>query len=212
MTHLLTCTLILECVLQICFYWFGNKINWETLFTIPVYRKLPLTTAILFLSSTRWVIFYLVTFFPIVVVVQSLSPVWLFATPQTAVHQASLSLTISWSLPKFMSIELVMSSNHFILCCPLLLLHSIFPSIRVLSMSWLFSSGGQSIGVSGSASVLPMNIQDWFPLGLTSVISLLSKWVSGVFSSPTFQKHQFSGPMPSLWSNSHIHIWLMKIP
>ena len=160
----------------------------------------------------RWVIFYLVTFFPIVVVVQSLSPVWLFATSQTAVHQASLSLTISWSLPKFMSIELVMSSNHFSRWCPLLLLHSIFPSIRVFSMSWLFSSGGQSIGFSGSASVLPMNIQDWFPLGLTSLISLLSKWVSGVLSSPTFQKHQFSGAMPSLWSNSHIHIWLTKIP
>ena len=82
-----------------------------------------------------------------------------FATPWTAAHQASLSFTISWSLPKLMSIELVMPSNHLILCYPLLLLPSIFPSIRVFPMSWLLASGGQSIGASASASVLPMNIQ-----------------------------------------------------
>ena len=71
-------------------------------------------------------------------------------------------------------------------------------------MSWLFASGGQSIGASASASVLPMNIQDWFPLGLTGWISLLSKGLPRVFSSTTVWKHQFFGAQPSLWSNSHI--------
>ena len=98
--------------------------------------------------------------------VQLLSHVWLFATLWTATRQASLSITNSWSLLRFMSIELVMPSNHLILCRSLLLLPSIFPSIRV------FSNGGQSIGVSASASVLPVNIQDWFSLGWTDWISL----------------------------------------
>ena len=93
--------------------------------------------------------------------VQSLSRVRLFATPGTAACQASLSITNSWSLLKLMSIELVMPSNHLILCHPLLLLPSIFPNIRVFfPMSQLFASGGQSIGVSASSSVLPMNIED----------------------------------------------------
>ena len=91
--------------------------------------------------------------------VQSLSHVRLFVTPWTTAHQASLSITNSWSLPKPMSIESVMPSNHLILCDPLLL-PSIFPSIRVFKMSQLFTSGGQSIGVSASTSVLPMNTQD----------------------------------------------------
>ena len=78
-------------------------------------------------------------------------------------RQAPLSFTISWSLLKLMSIESVMLSNHLILSCPLLLLHSIFPNIKVFSlMSWLFPSGGQSIGASAPASVLSMNIQVWF--------------------------------------------------
>ena len=93
-----------------------------------------------------------------VAVVQLLRCVRLFATPWTTAHQASLSFTISWSFFKLMSIESVMPSNHFILCCPLLLLPSIFPSIRVFSNDPVFTSGGQSIGVSASASVLPMNI------------------------------------------------------
>ena len=106
--------------------------------------------------------------------------------PWTAAPQASLSLTISWSLPKFMSTELVMPSNHFILCHPLLLLPSIFPSIREkFPVSQLFASRGQSIGASASASVLAMNIQGWFPLGLTSLIFLQSKGLSRVFSNTT---------------------------
>ena len=122
------------------------------------------------------------------IVVQPLSCVWLFATPRTAAHQASLSFTISQSLPKLMCIGLVMPSNHLILCHPLLLPPSIFPSIRVFSKSQFFASGGQTIGVSASASVLPMNIQGWFPLGLTGWISLLSKGLSSIFLSTTFQK------------------------
>ena len=96
----------------------------------------------------------------VVDIVQSLSGVQLFATPRTAAHQASLSFTISQSLRKLMSIESVMPSNHLILCHPFLLLPSIFPNIRVILMSQLFASGGQSIGASASASVLLMNIQD----------------------------------------------------
>ena len=96
---------------------------------------------------------------PVVVVVQSLSHTQVFATPWTAAHQVSLSFTVSCSLLKLMSIELVMPSNHLIFCHPLLLLPSIFPSINQL-----FASGGQSIGASASPSVLPVNIQVWFPL------------------------------------------------
>ena len=169
--------------------------------------------------------------------------VWLFATPWTAAHQA-VSITNSQSLLKLTSIELVMPSNHQILCHPLLLPPSIFPSIRgfsnestlchpkgcgmtgfpflhylpefaqihihwvsdgiqpshplsppfppALNLSWhpvsqLFTSGGQSIGVSASASVPPMNTLDWFPLELTGLISLLSKGLSRVFSKPQFK-------------------------
>ena len=79
-----------------------------------------------------------------------------------------------------------------------------FPASGFSPMSQLFTSGGQSIGVSASASALPVNIQDWFPLGLTALISLLSKGLSRVFSSTTLQKHQFFGAQPSLRSNSHI--------
>ena len=106
--------------------------------------------------------------------VQSLSHVRLFATTWTAACQASLSITNSRSLLKLMSIESVMPSNHLILCHPLLLLPSVFPSIRVFSSeSVLPISIGQSIGISASASVLVMNIQDWFPLGQTALNLLL---------------------------------------
>ena len=121
--------------------------------------------------------------------VQSLSCVRLFATPWAAAHQASLYIANHQSLLKLMSIELVMPSNHFILCHPLLLLPSIFPSIRVFQMSQLFTSGSQSIGVSASKSVLPMNTQDWFPLGWTGCISLESKGLSRAFSNNAVQKH-----------------------
>ena len=85
-----------------------------------------------------------------------------------------------------------------------------FPATKCFPMSQFFASGGQSIGVSASASVLPMNIQDWFPLGWTGLISLRFKGLSRVFPNTTVQKHQFFGAQPSLRSNSHIHTWLLE--
>ena len=87
-----------------------------------------------------------------------------------------------------------------------------FPASGSFQMSQFFPSDGQSIGVSSSASVLPMNIKDWFPLGWTGWISLLSKGRSRVFSNTTVQKHQFFGTQPSSQSNSHIHTWLLEKP
>ena len=129
------------------------------------------------------------------------------STPET-----SLSITNSRSLLRLMSIEPAMPSNHLILCHPLLLLPSIFPSIRVFSNELAFVSGGQSIGALASASVLPMNIQDWFPLRWTGWISLQSKGLSRVFSNTTVQKQQFFSAQPSSWSNSHIYTWLLEKP
>ena len=86
-----------------------------------------------------------------------------------------------------------------------------FPASGSFPMSQ-FSSGGQSIGASASASVLPMNSQDWFPLEWTGWISLLSKGLSRVFTNTTVRKHQFFGTQPSLWSNSHIRTWLLEKP
>ena len=139
--------------------------------------------------------------------VQSFSHVWLFSTPWTAARQASLSITNSQSSLKLMSIESVMPSNPLILCSPFLLPPSIFPSIRVFSSESVLHIRWPSIGVSASASVLPMNILDWFPLGWTGWISLKSKRLSGVFSNTALQKHQFFSAQPSLYSNSHIHAW-----
>ena len=85
-----------------------------------------------------------------------------------------------------------------------------FPASGAFLLSQLFTSGGQSIGASASASVPPMNIQDLFPLGMTGLISLQSKELSGVFSNTTVQKHQFFGAQHSLWPNSLIHTWLLE--
>ena len=155
--------------------------------------------------------------------VQSPSPVWLLVTSWTAARQASLFLTISQSLPKFMSIASEMPSSHLILWHPLLL-PSIFPGIRDFSnesaigirwpkywsfsfsispMSWLLVSDGQNTG----ASVLPTSIQGWFPLRLSGLVSLLSKGLSWVFSNTTVQRHQFFGLLPSLRSSSHNSMW-----
>ena len=117
--------------------------------------------------------------------VQSLSHVQLFVTPWTATCQASLSITNSWTLLKAMSIELVMPSYHFIICCPLILLPNIFPSIRVFSNESVLHIRWPSTEASASAPVLPMNIQDWFTSGLTDLISLQSKGLSRVFSNIT---------------------------
>ena len=126
------------------------------------------------------------------------------STPHFPVHH---------QLPEFvqtMFIKLVLSSNHLILCHPLILLLSIFPASGSFPMSHFFISCGQSIGAS--ASILPMNIQDWFPLGLTGWISLQSKGLSRVFSKTTVQNYQYFGTQVSLWSNSHIHTWLLEKP
>ena len=140
---------------------------------------------------------------------KSLSCGQLFVTPWTAAHQASLPITNSRSLLKLMSIELGMPSNSssvtFFSSC----LQS-FPASGSFPVSQFFASGDQTIRSSASASILPMNIQDWFPLGWTGWISLQSKGLSRVFSNTTVQKHQFFVTQPSLWSNSHIHTWLLE--
>ena len=125
--------------------------------------------------------------------VQLLSHVQFFANPWTAALQVSLSITNSWSLFKLMSIKLLMPSNHLILCHPLLILPSIFPSIRVFSNESALHIRWPSIGVSASTSVFPMNTQHRSPLGWTGWISLQSKGLSRVFSNTTVQKHQFFG-------------------
>ena len=147
------------------------------------------------------------------VVVQSLSHVQLFMTPRNATCQAPLSITVSKSLLRLMFIGSVIISNHFILCNSLLLLPSIFPSIKVF-FQWTSCS-------HQVAKVLELQlqffqhksfqwiIQGWFPLGLTGLI-LQSKGLSRVFSSTTIQKHQFFGIQPSLWSNSHLYMTIGK--
>ena len=141
--------------------------------------------------------------------VQSLTHDWLFVTPWTAAHQASLSVFNSWSLLKLMSNELVMPSNQLILCCPLLLLPSIFPSIRVFSNELALRIRWPKYW-SFSFNISPSNEHS----GLISfrMDSLQSKGLSRVFSNTTVQKHQFFGAQPSLWSNAHIHTWLLEKP
>ena len=145
-------------------------------------------------------------------VVPSLGCVPLFSTPWTAALQASLSFTISWSLLRLMSFELKIPSNYLILCCPLLLLPSIFSSIRVFLNKlalcirwpkyWIFSF---SISPSNEYSWLISFRIDWFDL-------LTVQGLSRVFSSTTARKHQFLSALPSLWSSSHICAWLLEKP
>ena len=144
-----------------------------------------------------------------VVVAHLLSHVQLFATPWTTGYQlpcplfprvCSNSGSLSrWCYPTVSSSVVRFSSYT-----------QSFPASGSFQMSQLFTSGGQSIGVSASASVLPMNIQGWFPLGLTGLISLQSKGLSRVFSNTTVRKHQLFRAQPSLWSNSHIHTTTRK--
>ena len=143
--------------------------------------------------------------------VQSLSRVWLFASPWTAAHQASLSISNSRSLLKLMSIESVMPSNHLVLCCPSLL-PSVFPSIRVFSNEsalhirwrkyWSFSF---SISPSNEYLRLISFRMDWLDL-------LAVQGLSRVFSSTTVQKNKLFGTQPFLYSSSHIHTWLLEKP
>ena len=144
--------------------------------------------------------------------VQSLNHVWLFVTPWTSARQASLSITNSQSLIKLRSIELMMPSNHLILCHPLLLLLSIFPSITVFSNELALRIRWSKYW-SFSFSIRPSNEYSGLTsLGLTGLIFLLPKGLSRVFSNTTVQKHQFFGPQPSLCSKSHICTWLREKP
>ena len=133
------------------------------------------------------------------------------STPWTAAHQASLSINNSRRWLKLLSIEMVMPSNHLILYHPLLLPPCL--SQHQGLFQWVSSSHQVAkVWLSASASVLPMNIQDLFPLGWTGWNSLQSKGLSRVFSSTTVQKHQFFSAHSPLWSNSHIYTWLLKKP
>ena len=131
--------------------------------------------------------------------VRSLSHVQLLETPWTAAHQACLSITNSWSLLKLIFIELVMPSNHLILYHPLLLLLQPFPASGSFQMSQLFASGSQSIGVSASTLVLPINTQHWSPSEWTGWISLQSKGLPTVFSNTNIQP--WRTPFP-IWNQS----------
>ena len=191
-------------------YWGECKIAqllWKTVleFLTKLNILLPYTPAItllgIFLNELK-ILF---------IVVQSLSHVWLFVTPWTAARQVPLFFDISQSFLQFLSIELVMLSISSYAALLSLCLQS-FSASRSFPVSQLFASDGQSIGTSALAPVLPMNIQGWFPLGLTGLISLQSKGLSRVFSSTTIWKHQFFGAQPSLWSNCHIFTWLLEKP
>ena len=127
-----------------------------------------------------------------------------FGTPGLPVLHLLLELTqthVHW---------VVIPSNHLILCCPLCSHLQSFTASGSIQMSQFFESGGQITGVLPLASVFPVNIQDWFPLGWTGWISLLSKGHLRAFSNTTVQKHQFFGTQLSLESNSHIRTWLLK--
>ena len=147
-----------------------------------------------------------------VIVVQSPSHVQLFATTMTTACQDALSFTMSRSLPKFMFITSVMPSSHLILSWPLHFLPSIFSSIRDFSNESSICSYQMTKNTKASASVLPVNIQGWSSLRLTGLISLLSKRLSGVFSSTTVGRHQFFGILPSLWSSSQNGTWPLWRP
>ena len=143
--------------------------------------------------------------------VQSLSCVRLSATPWTVALQASLSLTNFQSLLKLISIESVMPFNHLVLCCPPFSAFNL--SQHQGLFQWVSSSNqnSESTGASASAPALPINVKDWLPLGLASLISLQSQGLSRV-SDMTIQLHQFFCAQLSLWSNSHLHIWLLEKP
>ena len=143
--------------------------------------------------------------------IQSLSHVRLFVTPQTAARQASPPPTprvYSNSSPLGQWCHPTISSS----VVPFSFCLQSFPASGSFPVSQLFASGGQSTGVSVSALVLPMDIQDWFPVGVTSLISLQSKGLSRVFLNTTVQKYQFFGAQPLLWSSSQIHTWLLGKP
>ena len=148
-----------------------------------------------------------IKFFIFVVVVQSLSPIWLFVIPWTIGCQALLSFTISWSLLRTIHVhwvsDAIRTSQPLPPPSPSAQQQGLSQWAGSFPVSWLFASSDQSIGASASASVLPMNTQGWFPVGLTGLI-LQSRRLSRVFSNITLRKHQFFSAQFSLWSNSHM--------
>ena len=155
----------------------------------PSQNYTPTTKGLLVLPKTQH---------HLIEVVKSLSFVQLFAAPWTCSNSCPLS---RWCH------QTILSSVILFSCC----LQS-FPALGSFPVSWLFTSGDQSIGASLSASVFLMNIQGWFLLGLTGLISLLSKGLSRVFSSTKVWRHQFFGTKPFLLSSSHIHMWSVRKP
>ena len=141
--------------------------------------------------------------------VQLLSRVWLFVTTWTAAHQASLSITNSWSIPNSFPLSQWCHPTTSSSVVPFSSCLQSFPASGSVQMGQLFASGGQSIRTS--ASVLPINIQYWYPLGWTGLISLQSKGLSRVFSDTTVQKHQFFCAQLSLWTFRNIKESLFKV-
>ena len=180
-------------------------------YIIPVYQSISLSIFKRLKHSNYWfrILFLQLTNCCCCLITQSSPALWDAMDCST---QASLSLTISWGLPKFMFIASMMPSSHLILWLLLLHLPSIFPASGICPMSQLFPSGDQNTGALASASVLPMNIQAWFRLRLTRLISLLSKGLSGVLSGTTVWRHQFFGILPSLQSSFHTCMWPLGRP
>ena len=179
-----------------------EKLIWESIWVLTKLFNhiIKYSTFNMLLEEWSWLIIYFSDLFInkkdlLAFVVQSLTHVRLFVTPWSAIHQASLSFTVSPSLLKLMSIESVMPSNYLILCFSFSSCLLSFPVSGSFLMSQLFAWGDQSIGASASAPVLPMNIHNWFPLWLTSLISFLSKGLSRVVLSDctTVRKYQFFG-------------------
>ena len=178
--------------LQCPYFWFNTSLH----FTVKVFLKILLTFKLVDFECSRfpfklWVSWSSSQLFSCYSVVSDSLQPRLFATPWNAACQASLFIKNTRSLLKLMSIASVMPANNLTLGHPFSSYLQFFPASGSFPMSQLFSWGGQSIGVSASASVLPVNIQDWFPLGWTGWISLQSKGLARVFSNTTVKKHQF---------------------
>ena len=163
---------------------------------LPDVQALPLTSSNL--------PFCLLLLFSLLVVSDSLWPHGLQHDKRPCLSLSPRVWSNSWPLSRWCQ-PTISSSVVLFSYCP-----QSFPESGPFPVSQLLASGGQSIGASASASVLPMNIQGWFSLGLTGLISLQFKGLSRVFSNITVQKHQFFGAQPSLWSISHIHTWLLE--
>ena len=178
----------------VCFFWNSTCMNYLHIFNVNPLSDMLLAS--IFSHSVGGLFVLLIVSFA--VVIQLLSHVWIFSTPWASATSCPLSW---WCHPTILSSVAPFSSCR-----------QSFPASGSFPVNWLFTSGSQSIGASVSASVLPMNIQSWFSLELTGLISLQSKGLSRAFSSITVWKHQFFGVQPSLWSNSHIHTWLLGKP